>query len=493
MIVSEVTAADVEQRVKIIIPRGTLVKNKNGGNVNSIHIIPAAEQIAAAWDSRAIIPCYDIQPTGATFKPSATIVFRYKDSEIPKEISKNRLFIALWDPVTREWTDLGGTVDTNARTVSAPLNHLSVYALMAHVSQASFEVSDFTLTPKEAGPGDTFTATVVVNNTGDLTGTYEVGLKLDNTIAQTKEVTLAGGDSETVTFTITTDTAGEHQVGIGDNLATFVVKAPQAPQAPATFTVSELNITPTEANPGGSLEISVLVTNVGDLPGSYQAVLQIDGVPAQTKDVNINGGDSTIVSFSITQDAAGQHQVNIGGLQGTFNVQPPPVATVQEPSQPRLEISSFSVAPSYDEAINKLVGARIVYQMNQPSESFPEDRLILKVFFEDQLLETVPLLTLSQLQSDGKTGELSYIPSTGWTTGKYTFQAELYEGESLVQDMPSPPLIVTPELITKAVSWKTLGMVVGVTLILTMAIVAVILYRKRDMLRDYRSYSDLDG
>jgi VCBS repeat-containing protein len=493
MIVSEVTAADAEDRVRIIIPRGTLVKNKNGSNVNSIHIIPAAEQITAALDSRDIIPCYDIQPTSATFKPSATIVFRYKDSEIPEEISKNSLFIALWDPVTREWTDLGGTVDTNAKTVSAPLNHLSVYALMAHISQASFEVSDFTLTPIEAGPGDTFTATVVVKNTGDLTGTYEVGLKLDNTITQTKEVTLAGGDSETVTFTITADAVGEHQVGIGDNLATFVVKAPQAPQAPATFTVSELNITPTEANPGGSLEISVLVTNVGDLPGNYQAVLQIDGVPVQTKDVNINGGDSTIVSFSITQDAAGQHQVNIGGLQGTFNVQQPSVAIAQEPSQPKLEISSFSVAPSYDEAINKLVGARIVYQMNQPFESFPEDELVLKVSLEDQLLETIHLLTLSQLQSDGKTGELNYIPSSGWTTGKYTFQAELYEGDSLIQDMPAPPLIVTPELITKAVSWKTLGIVVGITLLLTMVIVAAILYRKRDMLRDYRSNSDLDG
>jgi VCBS repeat-containing protein len=493
MIVSEVTAADVEDRVRIIIPRGTLVKNKNGGNVNSIHIIPAAEQVTAAWGSRDIIPCYDIQPTSATFKPSATIVFRYKDSEIPEEISKNKLYIALWDPVTREWTDLGGTVDTNAKTVSAPLNHLSVYALMAHVSQASFEVSDFTLTPREAGLGDTITISSVVKNTGDLTGTYEVGLKLDNTITQTKKVTLAGGDSETVTFTITSDIAGEHQVGIGDNLATFVVKAPQAPQAPATFTVSELNITPTEANPGGSLEISVLVTNVGDLPGRYQAVLQIDGVPAQTKDVSISGGDRTIVRFSITQDAAGQHQANIGGLQGTYNIQPPPIAPVQEPLQPRLEISSFSVAPSYDEAINKLVGTRIVYQMNQPSESFPEDRLILKVFFEDQLLETVPLLTLSQLQSDGKTGELSYVPSAGWMTGKYTFQAELYEGESLIQDMPSPPLIVTSELITKAVSWKTLGIVVGITLLLTMVIVAIILYHKRDMLRDYRSNSDLDG
>jgi VCBS repeat-containing protein len=491
MIVSEVTAADVEDRVKIIIPRGTIVKNQNGGNVNSIHIIQSAEQITAGFDSRGIIPCYDIQPTGATFNPSATIVFIYKDSEIPEGISKNRLYIALWDPVTREWTDLGGTVDTQAHTVSTPINHLSVYALMAHISQASFEVSDFTLTPKEAGLGDTFTATIVVNNAGDFTGTYELGLKLDNTITQTRKVTLASGDSETVTFTITADTVGEHQVGIEDNMATFMVQAPQAPQAPATFTVSELNITPTEINSGENVNVSVLVKNTGELSGNYQAMLEIDNVTAQTKEVTLDGGMSETVSFSIISDTIGQHEVNIGGLLGTFEVKPPPSPVVAE--IPGLKLNSFSFAPSYDETTNKLVSARIVYQMNQPFAYFPEDSLILKVFFEDQLLETVPMLTLSQLQSDGKTGELSYIPSAGWTTGKYTFQAELYEGESLVQDMPSPPLIVTPESITQAVSWKILGMVVGVTLILTMAIMAAILYRRRDMLRDYRGNTDLDG
>lgn len=121
--------------------------------------------------------------------------------------------------------------------------------------------------------------------------------------------------------------------------------------------------------------------------------------------------------------------------------------------------------------------------MNQPYASFPGTRLSLKVLFEDELLETVPLLTLSQLQSDGKTGELSYIPSAGWLIGNYSFQAELYEGESLVQEIPSPQLTVTPEAITRAVSWWILGATVGAATFSIAIVIALVVYRRRDMLR----------
>jgi hypothetical protein len=107
----------------------------------------------------------------------------------------------------------------------------------------------------------------------------------------------------------------------------------------------------------------------------------------------------------------------------------------------------------------------------------------LKVLFEDELLETVPLLTLSQLQSDGKTGELSYIPSAGWLIGNYSFQAELYEGESLVQEIPSPQLTVTPEAITRTVSWWILGATVGAATLAIAIVIALVVYRRRDMLR----------
>ena len=201
----------------------------------------------------------------------------------------------------------------------------------------------------------------------------------------------------------------------------------------------------------------------------------------QTKGISIDGGENETVSFNITPDTVGIHNVNIGSLSGSYEVKSPPPPPVIE--VPRPQVETLDVAPIYDEQTNKLVSAKIVYQMNQPIASFPGARLILKVFFEDEFLETVPLLTLSQLQSDGKTGELNYIPSAGWLIGNYTFQAELYEGESLVQETPSPQLTVTPEAITKAVSWWILGATVGAATLSIAIVIALVVYRRRDMFR----------
>jgi hypothetical protein len=75
---------------------------------------------------------------------------------------------------------------------------------------------------------------------------------------------------------------------------------------------------------------------------------------------------------------------------------------------------------------------------------------------------------------DGKAGAFEYVPAEGWTVGEYTFKAELYDGESLVQDTPQYRLLVTPEAVTKVVSWWTLGFVIGVAAVLSAALLAVV-------------------
>jgi hypothetical protein len=240
-----------------------------------------------------------------------------------------------------------------------------------------------------------------------------------------------------------------------------------------------------EVTLGDSVTIDVLVTNTGDLPGNYKAVLQINDIAVQTREVTLDGGAEETVSFSVTPDTAGQYRVNVGDWMGTYEVKAPVSPGVKEVSPPRLEISSFSIAPSFDAATGKLISARIVYQMSQPSVSFPDARLMLKVSLDGEVLETIPLLTLSQLQSDGRTGSLGYIPSSGWATGQYTFQAELNEGENLVQSTHPEKLLVTPEAITKAVSWKTLGIIIGATMLVIIAVITLVLYRRRDMTRGY--------
>jgi hypothetical protein len=452
--------------------------------LTSLRITPKSESQAANSGSGIISQSYEIEPSGATFDTSATLIFKYSSSEIPADIPASNLYIALWDPDVMTWTDLGGAVDANARTVSVPIKHLSTYALMAHNRPASLIVTKFALTPGEVAPGETVKASIEVNNQGDLSGTYEANLKLDNAAVQTRAVTLNGGSSETIVFNISSDTVGEHKATIGDMVATFVVKKTLSP---AAFTVSELGINPLIADSGKNVEVSAIVKNTGDLSGTYQAILSVDDVAVQTKEVMLNGGGSLTVNFSLTPDTAGQHRVSIGGLLAPFEVKSPP-PLLPPPAATRvsdLELNSFSTAPGYDKTTNTLVYVRIAYQMNQTRESFPDARLMMTVFHDGQFLEQVPLLTLSERQADGQTGELSYVPPAGWETGEYAFRAELFDGDRLVQDTPLRKLTVTPEATTTVVSWKTLGIIIGAALAMGSLIVTLVLYYRRNMLRDY--------
>ena len=98
-------------------------------------------------------------------------------------------------------------------------------------AQPAFTTSDLSIAPTEVSIGESVTITTQVTNTGDLEGTYGVALKIDDVIVESKQVTLAGGISEGVTFTTASDTAGTYAVTIDGLSQTFTVKSSASPVA----------------------------------------------------------------------------------------------------------------------------------------------------------------------------------------------------------------------------------------------------------------------
>ena len=97
---------------------------------------------------------------------------------------------------------------------------------------ATFDVRLLDITPAEVNIGETVTISVVVYNTGDASGSYVVTLKVDNVAVDTKEVTLAGGAGQKVTFTTSQDVAKTYSVDVYGLSGSFVVKAPAPPAPP---------------------------------------------------------------------------------------------------------------------------------------------------------------------------------------------------------------------------------------------------------------------
>jgi hypothetical protein len=165
-------------------------------------------------------------------------------------------------------------------------------------------------------------------------------------VVQTKEVTFKRGDSETVIFDVTSGTAGEHTVDINGLLSTFEVKVPEAPPTPApvsavpplpaSFTISDLSVTPSEVNTEERVTIGVTVSNTGELLGTYELVLRVDGQVTDTKEVILTGQRSRQVMFILHMDTAGSYLISIDDMSGLLTVNPqlPPATPVEPPAEP---------------------------------------------------------------------------------------------------------------------------------------------------------------
>ena len=104
-------------------------------------------------------------------------------------------------------------------------------------------------------------------------------------------------------------------------------------KAPAAFAISNLTVTPAEVNAGDEVTISIIITNTGELSGSYQVTFKIDAEVVGTKQVTLDGGASETVTFTTTRDIPGTYSVTIDGLTETFEVLevalPPPPEVIR--------------------------------------------------------------------------------------------------------------------------------------------------------------------
>jgi len=91
---------------------------------------------------------------------------------------------------------------------------------------------------------------------------------------------------------------------------------------PASITMSNLSISPQEANAGDTVTISTLVANNGDLSGNYTLVLKVNGKQESSQDITLGGNSSTTVKFTTSRNQAGKYEVEINGMTTTFTVRP---------------------------------------------------------------------------------------------------------------------------------------------------------------------------
>jgi uncharacterized protein YfaS (alpha-2-macroglobulin family) len=209
---------------------------------------------------------------------------------------------------------------------------------------SAFAVSDLAIEAAEGdiGPGDDVVVTAQVKNTGDTAGTFEADLTVDGSIEAQDDVDLSPGQSVGMRFVITAGSPGDHEVRLGESAVNLHV----TDIATAAFHVADLVIEPTgtEIEPGDEVVVTASLRNTGDVAGTFEADLTVDGAVAAQETVDLEAGQSETVRFSLVAGEAGDHPVRLGNASATLRVLGPAA----------FELTSLVVEPNPAETGDRL-------------------------------------------------------------------------------------------------------------------------------------------
>jgi len=201
--------------------------------------------------------------------------------------------------------------------------------------------SDLTVTPSRLERGDNVTINIDIRNLDSQSITYGVTMNIENAafpppfwppydVTLRIWIDLEAYESKTVSQNITLDQIGEYHVWVEGLTGIFTVGTwpPEPPLKPAELVLSDLSITPEEAELWGDIDvwtfkITVNVTNVGEQEGMDKINLRVDGSIVDWRTVELKAGEKVTIIYDVTR-GAGSYTVEVDGLTGGFEVKAPP-------------------------------------------------------------------------------------------------------------------------------------------------------------------------
>ncbi len=262
--VIDATAQSDDGKVTLEIPKNTVGLNRLGQPIYTVSIKQNQTPPALSANNEFVGLVYDIGPNGTTFDPPVNLTFSYADFQVPAAAHEADLVIVTWQDGT--WVELEGVnVDVEANTITVPVSHFSLYAIIAHTGIAKFEITALKVLPFEVETGETVTVTATIANTGDISGSYQVTFAIDGEIVATEEIEVAGHTSQEVEFTTTPEKAGTYDLDVNGTVAQVIVRQPTLPPEEETTTEAipapvETSPTTTETTPTEQVPTSAPVT-----------------------------------------------------------------------------------------------------------------------------------------------------------------------------------------------------------------------------------------
>ncbi|MGA3061221.1 MAG: hypothetical protein ABSD92_12760 [Candidatus Bathyarchaeia archaeon] len=185
---------------------------------------------------------------------------------------------------------------------------------------AQFQLGNLTINPNQASVGQPITVSAGVVNVGDVQGSYSMSFKVNGSVVETKEFALSANESQVVKFSVTEPSEGVYNVTVGNLVGIFSVSSKPLPM-PTTLSVANM-VNPFEAWPGQLVNVSVDVSNTGTTNISYALPFFVNGVAAQSVQVQLSGGASETITTAFNETSNETYVVSAGGQNSQFTIVP---------------------------------------------------------------------------------------------------------------------------------------------------------------------------
>jgi hypothetical protein len=146
---------------------------------------------------------------------------------------------------------------------------------------------------------------------------------------------------------------------------------------PATFTLTDLTVNPLEAYAGDAVQISVNLTNIGDLEGNQTVNLEINNTVKATTNVTLAANSTEAVEFTDIETVEGNYTVKIGDLTAALIIKPAP------PESSKILLSNLISTP-YEVWANE----NVTITANAVNPSGQLDKLTVKIMMDDVVVGT---------------------------------------------------------------------------------------------------------
>jgi hypothetical protein len=201
---------------------------------------------------------------------------------------------------------------------------------------------------------------------------------------------------------------------------------------PAEFAVTDFVIDPVEAEVFEPVTIAVNLTNIGDEPGNYMGNLTINNVLEDNQTVLLEGGESTIMEFTVVKKIEGAYTAEIGGLSGSFDIVAP------SPTSSNIKLEKI-ILPPYEGWANPFeswVNETISVSATATNIGSEAESLSLRLMIDDSLVD-VKRIELAA-------GETTTVEFTfnSTTEGKHSVKVNNLSGSFLIVPTGYHTLIV---------------------------------------------------